>query len=878
MNGRILILIFMFIIFDPPLSGTVYDKDSDIFYNTNIPIGGTGLMPSENTYINNNAIVNINLIASGIVRDDWFTAAFFTGNGPTYSFNGDGQINFFYDGTRIGPDPFMFGLFTYRNSSSRGYLQSNIIFDVNVSLRVADNSNIGRGVFVENGATPGVPEGSFIFNKNLFVDVNNSKIFNSTFTRTIFFTENAAKSNIYVNADQNTKEVVNPNNIIQLKGDIKVGDDTDFYMNLTNSSSFWMGKIYQDPRSISSNFNLRLENGAKWYLTSDGSAKYSTIRNLIISNPSIDSSTRLDPLNEKNFSIVDLFKYDSSTAPGIYCPNDNCPRNFDTFLPRILKIDGMLSGENGIFRLMADIGSRKVDTIKLGTLKGLQYIQIYQNPTKIFLDASGKNMIVASANNVDAGADFKGLATIIGLYDYVPILQRVPNGGGIQWILASFDNVPNQTAKSLANILYVPYQIFRLEGDSAHTRIDDMIYPPTLNGLWAKVYGGGIYAKQPYGAKTTQNLFYNFQGGYDKGEVYDQERYFYGGSLDYTKMNIQDDGFQGHSNSLGMGVYGGYVNEKGWILDANVKYVYSNIYANLIQADHPLDFGNHIFLLSAKVGYNFYPFYHTRTKTIEKCIQKVFCRNDIEKVKVRDESIYIQPYFTLTPGMILGRKNINFEDKQSHSNVSAHLHFSPTLITKLGLALNKRYDYLYSALNLRGLVEYSNDMNLGGNVTLVDDANIPLYIDNKTIDNRLGLGGGVDWMFFNDSLKFHTDFKTEFFGHINTYWLLSAGISYKFGQKAPRTYKSLNLRPMPPKPQKVTPKKYFSPYNERQEAKDKTFYDNNHFKDYGGDKKQIMQKKQKEQQEKQEEQKRRENKITPLKAWESTRPVPRVRE
>ncbi|MDO7253912.1 autotransporter domain-containing protein [Helicobacter cappadocius] len=862
MNDRILIVILMFIAINFPLYGAdvvTYDKNTDLNFDT--PIVPNGILPRKNISIQNNAIVNINFSPPSNSKDDWFTAAFFSSNSKKYTFSGDGELNFFYDGSRVSGS--QFELFAYREMAGNG----NIIFDVNTSVKVADNSNIARGVFVQNGSDLGAPKGSYVFNKNLIVDVNNAAPTSSpNFLRTIFYTEDGgAQGDIYVNADTTTHQTLNPDNIIQLKGDVKFGAGTIFYMNLTNPDSFWMGKTLDS----GSDSHLYLSNGGKWYLTSN-----SRINTITMDNPSLDESTNLDSKTQRDFSIVNLMKYASSNVAGVYCANDNCPRDYAGFSPRILKVENV-NGENGVFALMTDIASAKSDKIEVGNLNSVNYIQIYQNPKQIILDASGKNIAVASAKTVADGADFKGIATIIGLYDYTPVLQKKDGGASTQWILGSIDRTPSQTARTLLDVLSLPYQIFRLEGDSAHSRLEDFFYPPTLNGLWAKVYGGGIYEKQPFGDKTTQNLFYNFQGGYDKGETFEEKRYFYGGSLDYTKMYAGDKGFDGYSNSIGFGAYGGYIDQKGWVIDANAKYIYSGIHTNIYQAQSPVKFGNNILLLSAKVGYNFYPFYLVRTKTVERCVQKIFCRNAIEKTKVRDESIYIQPYFSFTPGLIFGN-TLKFQDNQSHSNIKAHLHFSPALITKIGLGVLKRYDYLYSSLNLRGHIEYSNDINLGGNVTLIDDANVPLYGNSKKIDNRLGFGGGVDWMFFNDSLKLHLDFKSEFFGQINTYWVLSAGIRYKFGQKPPKTYKSLNLRPMPPKPQKVAPINYLTPYKEKEESKDKTFYENNHFKSYGGEKKQIMQTKQKEQKQIEEEKKRKEARKYSPPAWQSTRPMPKI--
>ncbi|WP_143428958.1 autotransporter outer membrane beta-barrel domain-containing protein, partial [Helicobacter sp. 12S02634-8] len=502
-----------------------------------------------------------------------------------------------------------------------------------------------------------------------------------------------------------------------------------------------------------------------------------------------------------------------------------------TFAPRTLKVD-TINGANGVFRLMADMQNGQTDKIEAGALNAMEFIQIYQNPSMIALNPPHTNMVVASATTEAIGADFKGIATIIGLYDYLPLLEKRPaGGGGSEWILSKIERTPNQTAKSLFNILSLPYQIFRLQADSLHTRIQDFIYPPTLNGAWAKISGGGIYAKQPLGSKTTQDLFYNFQGGYDYGESSESERYFYGGSVSYTHLNAMDAGFKGSASAIGLGAYGGYIHQDGWVLDGSVRYVYAPIKASLNQADRTSNFGSHMFLMGGRAGFRFYPFHQYRSKVIERCVQEVFCRNAHINVAIRDDSTYLEPFISLDSGIILGNQ-FSFVDKQSQSIVQSQLDWTPALITKLGLQGVKRLDYELSSLRLKALIDYSMDLNLGGKVTLVDLAGVPLYNNPNHMDHRLGLGVGVDWLSFNDSLSLHTDFKTEFFGKLNTYWLLSAGLRYKFGQ-AYKTHRQLNYRPLPkrnPAPQSQRIKNRLKPYEPALQKTPDSFYENNHFK------------------------------------------------
>ncbi|WP_143428339.1 autotransporter outer membrane beta-barrel domain-containing protein, partial [Helicobacter sp. 13S00477-4] len=503
------------------------------------------------------------------------------------------------------------------------------------------------------------------------------------------------------------------------------------------------------------------------------------------------------------------------------------------FASRTLNVN-TINGNNGVFRLMADVDRGLIDTIRATNVNGKEYIQIYQNPNKISIDTAGKNMVVAHATNVADSAGFEGIATIIGLYDYLPILeQRTAAGGGTDWILSAIEANPNQTAKSLFNILSLPYQIYRLQSDNLHSRVEDLLYPPTLNGAWLKISGGGIYTKQPFSTPTTQNLFYHLSGGYDWGKNFENERYFYGISLDYTKLYVSDKGFEGNDNAFGIGGYVGYIHQDGWVLDGGLQYVFNPIKANLYQASKPIEFNNHLFILSGRVGYNIYPISKTRQRVIEQCVQKVFCRNGISNVQVRDDTLYFQPFVSMNTGYIPSN-HFSFTEQQSLSNVKAKIDGTMAFIAKIGLLGVKRFDYMTSALNLKGLVDYSFDLNTGGKMSLIDDTLLPLYNkQNQKPDHRLGFGIGGEWLFLDDSLKLYADFKTEFFGRIDTYWLVSAGIRYKFGQTPQKLPSQINYRPKPMQTQKNKPSRsesYFKPYQTQPKRDEGSFYQKNHFK------------------------------------------------
>ncbi|WP_143428939.1 hypothetical protein, partial [Helicobacter sp. 12S02634-8] len=350
------ILILASVILGGLLHATTYDANTDVIYTKHAANGA--MPPRENVYINNQAIVNITLSLDRI-PDGFFTAGLLNGSMQDYLFSGDGQLNFHLDTAKIGGTAW--GVFIWRWAYGR---EGKFTFDVDTSFSAVDNASIGRGLFVENGATNTDPKGYFAFNKNLSIDLNNTAptkigfdaFGKKVYARPIFLMEYSGRA--FINADPITHVIINPNNIIQLKGDIYYGDRTDLYINLTNAQSFLMGSIFG---TAGTNGNLNLSNGGKWYLTDT-----SLINTLSISNPKLDPHHPIDANDEANISIVDLTKYTSSNVAGIYCPNDNCHRlTSTTFAPRTLKVD-TINGANGVFRLMADMQNGQTDKIEAG--------------------------------------------------------------------------------------------------------------------------------------------------------------------------------------------------------------------------------------------------------------------------------------------------------------------------------------------------------------------------------------------------------------------------------------------------------------------------------------------------------------------------------
>lgn len=760
----------------------------------------------------NDSTLTVNLTALG-TYSGW-AAVFFRGlGGNTYSMEGGTFRLNLISYPDAGGNPPIEGVFMTRGAHSDQAV--NFIFNSNIIVTATDQFYITRGIFNVNDG-----KGGYQFNGNTYIDVSQmqpSKGWHGSGVGFKSITSLGESGQFYINYNPATKTTYNPDNIIQLKGDISVElsskADANAIIHLTNPQSFFQGRFSLQGQA---NAELLLDRGGKWFLTAN-----SAVRTLNAYNSPSDIENQYG--NVEKIAVVDFTKVaDDGT--------DSRLTNGANFGMRMLNID-TLNGNNGVFRLMADVPLGQVDRVNTKAINGLHYIQIYQNGKRLSFDVAGKNMIVAHADQVNG--NFIGLATIAGIYDYIPTITPIAGqNGGIDWVLTALDYKPNQTAKTLFNLLSMPYRIFRTQADSINHRIDDLLYPPTQFGAWAKVYGGGIYQKNDFDKNmTSQNLFYSFQGGFDYGENRDDMRYFYGGSFDFLRMYGHDDGYNGTSNSYGLGAYAGYIKDDTIFLDAKFKYIITSFNNTLYQSEEPVDFFGHILMADFRFGYSFFPFRNARKKTTETCKKgsdgMLFCRNDTATGYVRDPSFFIQPYLSLTPGVIFGH-HFDFVDVTSRYRVLSRLDTSPALITKLGVLGVKRYEYENFAVRARSFLSYSYDINLGGKITLVDDANIPLYNDAKRGSHRISLGLGTDVLFFNDSLRLFADFSTEFLSRLNTYWLISAGVRYKFGQPPNRRKGSLSYRPKSPA-QKRSLRNTLRPYQNVNRAEDSSFRNQNHF-------------------------------------------------
>ena len=804
---------------DIDLNGTPNGQQGFVGCNTQQNNCYTGAIFSkyDTLTLSNNATLTINLTARGNYGS--WAAVFFRGQGGnTYTVNGGTFVlNLISLPEPVGAPQPVEGVFITRRQNSN--LPSQFVFNSDVIVTATENFYITRGIFNVNDG-----KGGYRFNKNTYIDVSHmqeSKGWHGSGVKYKSITSVSGDGYFYVNYDPQNKTTINRDNIVQLKGDIAVEkqstNQSEVIIHLTNPQSFFQGRFSLQGQA---NAELLLDRGGKWILTAD-----SAVRTLDANNNPHDLENQYG--NHEKIAAID-FTQTTDNGVGSRLTSD------DPFKRRLLDVNILLKGNSGVFRLMADVPLGLTDSVRVNQLTGTHYVQLFQNGKRLSFDVAGKNMVVAHATN--GNGDFVGLLTIAGLYNYDPILTKQTVANGTDWLLTGITYTPNQTAKTLFNVLSTPYRIFRLHADNINHRIEDLLYPPTKFGAWAKMYGGGIHQRNDFDKKSsTQDLFFAFQGGFDYGETSGDTRYFFGGSLDYLQTFGNDAGYNGNVSSFGVGAYGGYIQDDELFIDAKLKYIFSAFRNNLYQAQDSVDFYGSIFLANFRLGYSFYPFRNARSKTIQTCKKgggRLFCRNDKSQGYVKDPTLHIQPFVSITPGIISGH-SLNFIDKVSNYNVLGKLDLSPALIATAGVMGIKRYEFDTYNVQAKTFISYSYDINLGGKITLIDNANIPLFNRHKDGDHRITLGLASDVLFFNDSLKVYGEFRTEILGRLNTYWLLSAGVRYKFGQPAEKRKGGLSHRPKSAaKPQ--SRRSRFAPYQHREDSASGTFNKQNHFREMEG--------------------------------------------
>ncbi|WP_143428915.1 hypothetical protein, partial [Helicobacter sp. 12S02634-8] len=323
---------------------TFENSDADPAKFTGILFQGFNTMQ-----IDPNATLTINMRTKGHYLG--YSGTIFRGqNGDTYTINGG---NLVFNIQEAQKAPRTNGIEGMIMTQAKNYFKNaNFDFNTNFYLYASPDVYIQRGVFTSNGNNGGY----FKFTKNVFIDVSQMQPSqgwgagkNGKGYRMIFSLEGSGA--VYLNYNEATKTTLNPNNIIQLKGDLSAESTSrgNININLDNPQSFFQGRI-SIARGSRSVIELYLNHGGKWIL--NASSQITTL----------DANNEAYVVDNQYAHIDKLAVIDFTQVA-----DDGISHRLTstTFAPRTLKVD-TINGANGVFRLMADMQNGQTDKIEAG--------------------------------------------------------------------------------------------------------------------------------------------------------------------------------------------------------------------------------------------------------------------------------------------------------------------------------------------------------------------------------------------------------------------------------------------------------------------------------------------------------------------------------
>ncbi|MDD4556816.1 MAG: autotransporter outer membrane beta-barrel domain-containing protein, partial [Alphaproteobacteria bacterium] len=172
-----------------------------------------------------------------------------------------------------------------------------------------------------------------------------------------------------------------------------------------------------------------------------------------------------------------------------------------------------------------------------------------------------------------------------GFYEY----DQLGMDGNNNIVLQS-NGVVTNTAKTIAQMPAMHINIVKTGMNELRKRLGELREnsPRVANGAWVRTYAKHLDVNEKIDAKM--NL-YGLEAGYDYQVYSDCENKAYAGIMagylytDNIKIS-QDNGHdgKGHAKTPSVGIYGTWLNNKGWFADATMRYFWSDMKANSVTA------------------------------------------------------------------------------------------------------------------------------------------------------------------------------------------------------------------------------------------------------------------------------------------------------
>lgn len=475
---------------------------------------------------------------------------------------------------------------------------------------IIDASGITKPSFAHNGIYAGAAGGVINVTGNVYINTNipggAREAYDGEYGAGV--AKNDAVSGKYggivnINVKPGTAELLDPNNVVQILGNIDVKDGA-VNAALSGASSFWYGSevggveydktthTYGDLRPTS-RLSLSLADGAQWVPDimpiGDGGAadsRAAVISAITLHRGGIVNMHGLNKHTDAAQTVNELTIYNLTTDGGVF------------------RIDA--SGEK------TDAAHRNgTDFVKIKAGSGAAYVQPLDSAK---LEGVGADNPVQFADAA-AGVTFAALPETSGieegvLYDYEPIIAADYTGDasafGRNWYFVDVKRHETPTADTAIAQAALDYAAAtaRLEIDSLNKRLGELRDYDAPEGFWfrykrGEMEGDGAYFKDKYN-------FY--QLGWDRKRETDRRGVWrYGLAAHYGDNSADYAKGSGSIDSFGASVYAGWTGKLGHYADFVLKYSHLDNDFTVYAPDGTAKGGynNWAMSVSAEYGYKF---------------------------------------------------------------------------------------------------------------------------------------------------------------------------------------------------------------------------------------------------------------------------------
>lgn len=415
-----------------------------------------------------------------------------------------------------------------------------------------------------------------------------------------------------------------------------------------------------------------------------------------------------------------------------------------------------LSGNNGLFRVYADLGAGLADNILAQQASGNHIIQV-QYRAETFRDIGSDRIVVAKVTDPTTSVSFKGTQSEIGLtrYDTEIIKENSADGQGFEWIIGqATPSGISYSSKIIASMIQSQYRNFSVEIDSLDRRLGDLKYIQRDLGVWMRGYvGQGSQEARDFSVASKDN-YYSVWAGVDFNSLGLTVHNFAGAFFNYTGINTESKDYTAKGYNVAFGIYNTFKAFSGFYADLLAKYIYSSNsfeISNYSLAKNSPSMSNHKLLLNAEIGYSFY--YGEKGK-----------------------SGYVEPQFQVTSGYI-DKSTLELTDV-SGETISATMARNFPVNLRAGVFWGQVFgEKIKSHIKVGSSFAY--DVNSGGDLSFKDSSTELSYKQGG--DFRMILSAQTDFT-FNDFFKLYASLDTSFFGDYNIVYSANFGLRMTFGR------------------------------------------------------------------------------------------------